>query len=275
MARRMDIVGLARAHVPGSPIPRVSYTPAEVATWSTALRRLTPLHDQHACKEWLRNAPLFGFREGDVPQLEDVSAVLKAATGFQIRPVAGLLHPRDFLAGLAFKTFHSTQYMRHHSNPMYTPEPDVIHELLGHVPMLADRDFAAMAHAIGVASLGAPYTPGARKLAMPPRGCPVPSHPPFVQALRRRRSGTSQRCTGTRSSSAWCGRAARPRLSARGSCRRMARWSTWRTEGRCSRPSTRGPRSPRCRTRTASSSTTSCWRASRRARGSCGSSARK
>mmetsp|Transcript_38559 Transcript_38559/g.122232 ORF Transcript_38559/g.122232 Transcript_38559/m.122232 type:complete len:261 (+) Transcript_38559:692-1474(+) len=155
MARRMDIVGLARAHVPGSPIPRVSYTPAEVATWSTALRRLTPLHDQHACKEWLRNAPLFGFREGDVPQLEDVSAVLKAATGFQIRPVAGLLHPRDFLAGLAFKTFHSTQYMRHHSNPMYTPEPDVIHELLGHVPMLADRDFAAMAHAIGVASLGA------------------------------------------------------------------------------------------------------------------------
>jgi phenylalanine-4-hydroxylase len=122
---------MARDHVPGQPIPRVEYTPKETEVWAQCVRELEPLWQRHACAEFLKTYPLFNFSAEHVPQLQDLNDVLSRTTGWSIRPTAGLLHPRDFLAGLAFRCFHSTQYVRHHSKPSYTPEPDLVHEALG------------------------------------------------------------------------------------------------------------------------------------------------
>jgi len=157
--RRVVITENALKFKYGDRLPHVEYTPAEVETWGIVYRKLMALLPQHVCKAYNYVIPLLeqncGFGPDRVPQLEDISNFLQDTTGWRLRPVTGLLSSRDFLNGLAFRVFHSTQYIRHPSQPLYTPEPDCIHDILGHAPLFADPDFSEFSHEIGLASLGA------------------------------------------------------------------------------------------------------------------------
>ena len=132
-ARRAELSLNATNYRHGLPIPRIDYSKDEIATWGAVYNRLLPLVKQHGCAEHVRLLPLLqencGYSATNIPQLGDISDFLKDCTGFTIRPVAGLLSARNFLYGLAFRTFFSTQYLRHHSRPLYTPEPDLVHEV--------------------------------------------------------------------------------------------------------------------------------------------------
>jgi phenylalanine-4-hydroxylase len=159
--RRDEIVNISNSYnmEDGLNIPEVKYTEEETKLWTFMWDNLLPLHKLHACKEFQNSFESFqkeaGFRRDEIPQLKTIAAFLKKKTNTLYRPVGGLLTQREFLNGLAFRVFHSTQYIRHPSSPLYTPEPDIIHEILGHAPLFANKDFADFSQELGLASLGA------------------------------------------------------------------------------------------------------------------------
>jgi phenylalanine-4-hydroxylase len=143
--RRDQLAALADLGEPA----RIDYTADEHATWRAVRARLDPLHRRHACAAVLAAQRRVPLAVTAIPQLADVSALLARTSGFRLGPVAGLVAARPFFAALARGVFLATQYVRHPSSPLYTPEPDVIHELVGHVALLADPRIAELARACG------------------------------------------------------------------------------------------------------------------------------
>ena len=150
-ARRNRIAQLALNYQSGQPIPEAPYSKEEHQVWRTVWEALQPAHQAHACAEYLRCVQQLAFAPDRIPQLREVNEKVQAISGFRLEPVAGLVEPRVFLESLASGTFLCTQYIRHHSTPLYTPEPDVVHEIIGHAVTLASKRLAELNRLFGKA----------------------------------------------------------------------------------------------------------------------------
>ena len=140
-------------------VPIMQYTKEENELWTFMWDKLYPLIREHSCEEFNENMDVLIknklFRRESIPQIQEFNEFYKTNSGMFLRPTGGLLSGREFLNSLAFKIFPSTQYIRHGSKPLYTPEPDLIHEFMGHASMLANKEFVQFSQEIGLASLGA------------------------------------------------------------------------------------------------------------------------
>ena len=147
--RRNAIAGMALDYQAGTPIPDAPYTREEHLLWKSIRDALEPAQQQHACAEYLDCVRKLELPRDRIPQLREVSEKIQAISGFRLEPVAGLVEPRVFLESLADGVFLCTQYIRHHSTPQYTPEPDVVHEITGHAVTLASDRLAELNRLVG------------------------------------------------------------------------------------------------------------------------------
>ncbi|MGH3889740.1 MAG: phenylalanine 4-monooxygenase [Pseudonocardiaceae bacterium] len=154
-ARRARIAQVGAAYRRGDPIPDVAYSAEEDEVWRVVSGELAIKHRKYACREYLAGTDRLVLPTERVPQLREVDERVHGLTGFHINPVPGLVPTRTFYGSLAERTFLSTQYIRHHSVPFYTPEPDIVHEIIGHANMLASPVFADLYEMAGQASLRA------------------------------------------------------------------------------------------------------------------------
>ncbi|MBK8465631.1 MAG: phenylalanine 4-monooxygenase [Chloracidobacterium sp.] len=147
--RRDYIASLAKRFRETGEITDVDYTDEEQGIWQHVATRLEELHQKHASPFYLQAKRDLGITTERIPQLSEMNRRLKELTGFRLAPIEGLVETRGFLSWLSYRTMLSTQYIRHHSRPEYTPEPDIVHEAIGHIPMFTNANFADFSQFIG------------------------------------------------------------------------------------------------------------------------------
>jgi len=150
--RRQELFQLCRKHRLerlGPPI--IAYTPEETRIWREVCPELDEQHVRYASQIYLNSKRELAITTEEIPQMRHLSERLSRATDMHLVPAEGALPYRTFYQYIAQRGFPVTQFIRHGSHPAFTPEPDMIHDCLGHVPPLLNRDYAELLTLIGKA----------------------------------------------------------------------------------------------------------------------------
>ncbi|MCG8435116.1 MAG: phenylalanine 4-monooxygenase [Gammaproteobacteria bacterium] len=131
------------------------YTDEENSIWRELILQQKEILPGRACDEYMEALERMNFPEDRVPQVKDVSEVLRKHTGWEVAPVPALINFDKFFALLADKKFPAATFIRTREEMEYLQEPDVFHEIFGHTPLLTDSRFAEFTHAYGKAGLKA------------------------------------------------------------------------------------------------------------------------
>ena len=137
--------------------PLIDYTSEETRIWCELSPKLDALHRQHASSIYLQAKRALGISQTEIPQLRLLSERLERETQMHLVPAEGPLAYRTFYSYISERGFPVTQFIRHGSHPEFTPEPDMIHDCLGHVPPLMNRDYAELLTLIGKAASATPH----------------------------------------------------------------------------------------------------------------------
>jgi phenylalanine-4-hydroxylase len=126
-----------------------SYSAAEHDRWSRLYARQAALLPGRACDEFLEAMETLGLSPGGVPDFVELSLRLSAITGWRVVPVAGLVPDDVFFEHLANRRFPAGAFIRPEEELDYLEEPDVFHDVFGHVPLLANPVYARFLQAYG------------------------------------------------------------------------------------------------------------------------------
>ena len=151
--RRKELFALCRKHrLENLGPPLIDYNAEETRIWREVSPKLDELHFRYACRIYLNAKRELAITRDEIPQLRHLSDRVRRETNMHLVPAEGALPYRTFYEYIAQRGFPVTQFIRHGSHPEFTPEPDMIHDCLGHVPPLMNQDYAELVTLIGKAA---------------------------------------------------------------------------------------------------------------------------
>ena len=151
--RRKELFALCRKHrLENLGPPLIDYNAEETRIWREVSPKLDELHFRYACRIYLNAKRELAITRDEIPHLRHLSDRVRRETNVHLVPAEGALPYRTFYEYIAQRGFPVTQFIRHGSHPEFTPEPDMIHDCLGHVPPLMNQDYAELLTLIGKAA---------------------------------------------------------------------------------------------------------------------------